>query len=188
MPDGFKKRYPALRHAAYSATTILPGENAAEFEKLHKGLIAEYSPEGPSEEDNISTMAHLIWRKQHLNTFRIADLARSRYDEIRSKILGDPSFLLTSFGPTVDPADREAAVRAIENQIKKEVGDAYALVELGDAATVDGLMKDLEVQERLDAMIEKCLKRLLMVRGVKSLSIAPSSGPAKRLAAPSKAA
>jgi predicted DNA-binding transcriptional regulator AlpA len=33
------------------------------------------------------------------------------------------------------------------------------------------------VVERLDAFIEKCLKRLLMVRGVKSVALAPPSEP-----------
>jgi hypothetical protein len=36
-------------------------------------------------------------------------------------------------------------------------------------------MKDLEIIERLDAVVEKCVKRLLTVRGVKSL--APPSEP-----------
>ena len=31
-------------------------------------------------------------------------------------------------------------------------------------------MRDLEVQDRLDAMIDKCLKRLLFLRGLKSIS------------------
>jgi hypothetical protein len=38
--------HPALKHGGYSATTILPGEDAAAFEKLHRDLIAELSPKG----------------------------------------------------------------------------------------------------------------------------------------------
>ena len=30
----------ALKHAGFSATTILPGESAAEFEKLHEALVS----------------------------------------------------------------------------------------------------------------------------------------------------
>ena len=33
---------PALKHGAYSATAILPGESQAEFEKLHRDTIAEW--------------------------------------------------------------------------------------------------------------------------------------------------
>jgi hypothetical protein len=39
-----------------------------------------------------------------------------------------------------------------------------------DFGTIERLMKDLEVVERLDAVVDKCVKRLLMVRGVKALA------------------
>ena len=45
-------------------------------------------------------------------------------------------------------------------------------------------MKDVEIQGRLNSMIDRCLKRLLMVRGFKSISTAASSAsraPSKRL-------
>ena len=38
--------HPALKHGGYSATTILPGEDAAAFENLHRALIGELSPKG----------------------------------------------------------------------------------------------------------------------------------------------
>ena len=50
-----EKLPPALKHAAYSATSILPGESLAEFEKLHQSLIADISPAGPLEEDIVAT-------------------------------------------------------------------------------------------------------------------------------------
>jgi hypothetical protein len=96
-----------------------------------------------------------------------------------------------SFGTViekVDPAVREAALRAAEDQARKELGDAYGLVEIGEIASVDQLMKGLEVQDRLDAMIDKCLKRLLFLRGLKSISSASTSAPRERLAGSSRAA
>jgi hypothetical protein len=59
---------------------------------------------------------------------------------------------------------------------------------MGKAATVEGLLEDLDVQDRLDAIFDKCLKRLLMVRGLKSIMSESSSAPPKRLAGPSRAA
>jgi hypothetical protein len=41
----------------------------------------------------------------------------------------------------------------------KELGDAYELAEMGEKATIEGLMKVLGVQDRLEAMFDKCLKR-----------------------------
>ena len=54
-------------------------------------------------------------------------------------------------------------------------------MEIGKTATVDCLMRDLEVQDRLDSMIGKCLKRLLFLRGLKSISSTSYSAPPQRL-------
>jgi hypothetical protein len=70
----------------------------------------------------------------------------------------------------------------------EELGELFALAEMGETATVDRLMKGLEVLERLDALIDKCLKRLLYLRGFKSLTSGSSSAPLPRLTGPSKAA
>ena len=73
---------PALKHAAYSATTLLPGEDAAAFDKLHQALIAEFAPVGALEEDIVADIARLTWRKLNLATFRIAELAKERHQKI----------------------------------------------------------------------------------------------------------
>jgi hypothetical protein len=64
-----KKQHPALKHAGYSATSILPGESAAEFEKLHQELISEFIPNGALEHEIVATIAHLLWRRKNLATF-----------------------------------------------------------------------------------------------------------------------
>ena len=191
MPVQVKKHHPALKHAGYAATGILPEENPAEFEKLHRDLIAEFTPDGALENDIIANMAHLVSRKKNLETFRIAELARARYAQImRERVPEDkidyPDLMFGTVIEKVDPAVREAAMRAAVDQARKELGDAYGLVEIGEIASVDQLMKGLEVQDRLDAMIDKCLKRLLFLRGLKSIS--RKSAPQARLAGPSRAA
>ena len=72
------RRHPALKHGAYSATAVLPGESRAEFEKLHRDLIAEYAPSGVSEDNIVTNMARFIWRNQNLLTLRISERARGR--------------------------------------------------------------------------------------------------------------
>ena len=72
---------------------------------------------------------------------------------------------------------REVIMQATEDQARKDLGASYELVEIGEAATVDRLLQDLAVVERLDAMIDKCLKRLLFLRGLKSLRRVSSSPP-----------
>src|SRR5882724_643344 len=80
------KTPPALKHGAYAATAILPGESRTDFEKLHRDLIAEYSPNGLHENDIVATMARLLWRKQNLKTLRIAELARGHLEQVMPQV------------------------------------------------------------------------------------------------------
>jgi hypothetical protein len=74
-----EKIHPALKHGAYFATTLVPGEDATyAFEKLHQGLVVELRPRGPCDEDIVATLARYMWRKKNLETFRIAEGARDR--------------------------------------------------------------------------------------------------------------
>jgi len=166
MSNRIDRLHPAVKHGAYSATALLPGESPAEFEKLHRSLIAEFGASGVLEDDIVMTIARLVWRKQNLTTLRIAERAASH----RRSILYD------------DSRNNDA-----ESEVQKELGETYEFIEIGAAATFDGLRNELEIHERLDAGINRCLKQLLMVRGVKSVTAAPPSA-AKRITGPSKAA
>ena len=44
-------------------------------------------------------------------------------------------------------------------------------------ATLNRLVKELDVEERLDAMIDRLIKRLLFVRGLKSTTSASATVP-----------
>ena len=57
--------------------------------------------------------------------------------------------------------------------------DAEVFIEMQDLVTIERLYKDLEVVDRLDSLIERSLKRLLMVRGVKSISASPTASSPK---------
>jgi hypothetical protein len=50
------------------------------------------------------------------------------------------------------------------------IGLIPASIEMGDDVTIERLLEELSVVDRVDGMIDRCLKRLLMVRGVKSMS------------------
>ena len=67
---------PALKHGAYSATAVLPGESQAAFEKLHRGLIAELIPSGVLEDNIVVDMARLVWRKQNLGPCALQSVLR----------------------------------------------------------------------------------------------------------------
>ena len=189
MPVRFKKIHPALKHAGYSATTLLPGEDSAAFEKLYRALITEFTPAGALEEDIVADMAHLIWRKRNLAIFRIAKLAKAHCEQIDHEKV--PRMNLFPDMIDVDVVKQQEAqregYRIAEEQARQELGDIYKLIDIGEPATIDGLMSELNVKERLDGMIYKCLKQLLAVRGVKSLSPASSSVSTPQISGPRKA-
>ena len=105
------KRHNALKHAGFSAATILPGESAAEFEKLQQSLIAEFRPNGALEEETVASLAHLLWRKRNLSTFRLAELARQRVTEIQEAII--------SAGPNSE-FDRVPMERTISKRLSRK--------------------------------------------------------------------
>ena len=79
MSDKIRRLPGALRHGGFSKIAILPGEDPDEFEQLHCGLIEEWRPNGPTEDDAVLTMAAAIWRKARLQKFRRALLYQEQF-------------------------------------------------------------------------------------------------------------
>jgi hypothetical protein len=166
---------PALKHGIYSTLAVLPGEDLAAFEKLRGDVIADQAPQGPLEEDIVEDLARLLWRKKNLTTIRLAECTRSYC----SPSYWQKDDLFLDLLNPAGRAGREEAEQAAQ-KAQTEVGDLYKLVEVGAAATFDGLRAELAIREQLDAIIDKCLKRLLFVRGLKSLSApSPAHGQAR---------
>lgn len=72
-PAGYAaSRLNALRHGILSQFTVLPWEEAAEYEALLSALVYEHRPRGPTEEHLVEEMAGVLWRKRRL---RLAEAA-----------------------------------------------------------------------------------------------------------------
>jgi len=69
QPRRKTRRASALKHGAFSVMTILPGEDEAEFDRLHAELIEEWAPKGPTEQDAVLDLAKGFWRKARLQRF-----------------------------------------------------------------------------------------------------------------------
>ena len=100
---------PALNHGAYSATAILPGESQAEFEKLHRDTIAEWTPSGVLENDIVMTITRLLWRKQNLDTLHIAEHARRRCGESTNSDEKTITVVILHLDPEKDEEHRRTA-------------------------------------------------------------------------------
>jgi len=167
------KNIPALKHGAYSGLTLLPGENRVEFERLRRDLFAELKPQGRLEEDIVADIARLMWRKRNLGNYELTQLTRIVADIVTTarniasaKAEGDDVVSSIDHYKGILEAKDEVEQRTAEEVEGENVLKEYDLRKM---ATLEGLIRELDVEERLGAVIDKCLKRLLFVRGLKSL-------------------
>ncbi len=68
-------RFNALKHGIFSRFTVLPWESREEYESLLASLVAEHTPQGPTEEHLVEELAHIMWREGRL---RLAEAAAHR--------------------------------------------------------------------------------------------------------------
>jgi hypothetical protein len=130
-------------------------------------------------------MARLAWRKQNLAIIHAAEWARRRCNEIIEEEKAQRpllSILEAQLEESELMAAREEAVQAGQEKARDELGEYYELAR--DGYHIEALAKDLEVLALLDAMIDKCVKRFLMVRGAKSMSVVsrlqPANSPSRK--------
>lgn len=124
MRNRGNRNHPALKHGAYSATAVLPGERRAAFEKLHRDLIAELNPSGVLEDNIVADMARLVWRKQNLGTLRIAERAQKSWSDTLTSICErylNLRFSIEGQDPEQAEQEREE-IRVAKDQVRKELG------------------------------------------------------------------
>ncbi len=169
----------ALKHGIFSGIGLLPTENSAKFRKFKKQIFAELGLVGPSEEDIGDKIVCLQWRLKNLFTYELAKRAKQRHRSIYAQF-DPPQYEPYMLAPLIDPdyhepeppSPEELAARrkAADERAKAELGDAIELVELGDVVTYEFLQKQLAILEQLEGNITRAYKKLLYVRGIKSMS------------------
>jgi hypothetical protein len=186
--------HPALRHGLYSALSVLPGEDYAAFQKLSQQLIDEYAPNGVSEVELVRNLARLFWRKQHLTTYHLADLAQRYCEDVVEKRMRELSGR-SPLAKDVEARERRVsrAREEVEREVREELGPQGDLLDF--TQDHESMMRDLAVHEKVDAMIARTIKQLLFLKGLKTVaglgppatSIKPQvneTKPPLRLAAP----
>jgi hypothetical protein len=171
---------PALKHGCYSGLALLPTEDRAAFDKHNRELIAEYGPAGRSEELIVANLARLTWRRENLTTYLLAKYARGRHSAIYSNCSPQSKWdilLPAHVEETRSPEELAALRKSADERAQRDLGPALELLEIGEVATSDHLLEEISLAERLDGAIVRCIKQLLLVRGVKSMSLPTSAGP-----------
>lgn len=199
MRDQNRKRPNACKHGAFALIAILPGEDPREFERLHSALVEEWEPEGETENDAVLSLTKGVWRKRRVQKFveaqvikttvdpslpsfdetlgliAFAGLMRDRpetaFEEHASRCPDKIKHLTwrvprSKFGTTSEWA--QAVVQEIysvllpESMITAPFASAAALSD-------DVFKKELALDERIDAMIDRAVKRLIQIKAMKQM-------------------
>jgi len=201
-------KYPnAQKHGVFAETAILPGEDPREFEQLLSDLLAEWTPNGPTEEEAVLSIAKATWRKRRVQKFLEVQVAKNQldpnhqafnvslglqglvallefspetaFDEYAHRCLRpDKVSFLKSKHPRSKYKSAEDWAKAIIDEInampeiQQLPGEADAVVELFQsfAAVSHELFKqELALDERLDVMIDRAVKRLVQTKAMKQM-------------------
>ena len=163
----------ALRHGAFSEVLILPGEDPAAFEELKQRLFAEYNVSGCSEESTMTSIAKTMWQLQRLNVYEHVQFLRAQGSSspypggLKNSISDVISKFMAERGLS-DPDDTSAKAPAEEAPPKEKTTDER-LLELGDFVSLGHLDKELEVENKLMAKLDRLLKRFFQIKAMKPL-------------------
>ena len=98
---------------------ILPGESPLAFQLLHTQVAEEWTPDGPSEEDRVLTIAKCIWRKQRRQGFLKAGRDAATFD------------------PSCKAYDEESALRALFHLLRQETSEIEVKLLLQDGGILE---------------------------------------------------
>jgi hypothetical protein len=121
------------------------------------------------EEETVLSIARLTWRRQNLARFEAGQLSHYVWETLKS-VVAEESDDIRKFDKEIMAAFDKMTEASKRPRKAKGARDAVELVEGWKVAVLSRLLKELGVEERLDAMIDRLLKRLLFVRGLKSIT------------------
>jgi hypothetical protein len=172
MPTVFRTTPESNRRELYAESAVLsPLESPNQFVAFFEELCQELKPVGLLEEDQVATIAKLLWRKHRLKIFRDAGQARAEFHRAQrenSVLLSatERALILARYIEEEEEAEKLASktetsgppngTRADEVE---ESADEKAQAVLRDV-TVERHINDLEMMERLDVGAERALGRL----------------------------
>ena len=119
--DGVARtRFNAIRHGILSRYTVLPWEDADEYDALATALTAEHSPVGPTEQHLVEEVAGILWRKRRL---RLAEAAAFRcgLEHTLQSYQNTAKVALAHLHPTGKPESVADAIRATTAETEDDV-------------------------------------------------------------------
>jgi hypothetical protein len=175
------RRRGALKHGAYSESVLLPGEDPREFKILHAELVAEFAPEGRLQQETVATIAALVWRRQNLKNFELAPLVTLVTNAVTNALLDDSQDKkldaeLSELSGIYESEAKEfekTVKEAKESATKQKQAELY-LLGASKIRALTLLLKECDVQDRIDSMIDRQVRRLCNLKALASVTQAES--------------
>src|SRR5690242_3177896 len=76
----------SLKHGLTSRRVVLPGENQADFDRLHHQLLSDHAPVGALETELVAEIAACLWRLQRARRYESTILETSSFELFVSHI------------------------------------------------------------------------------------------------------
>ena len=147
-------RLNAVRHGILSRFTVLPWEDATEYEALLDALTEEHTPAGPTETYLVVELAGVLWRKRRLRLAEIATYQRGLQVASDSSRTAQ-SALVASAAAKPAKVDVAAAVKAGAVNTQRELAELDADRKLTlTAIEILGSDRNRAYEDALDAMHE----------------------------------
>lgn len=166
----------ALKHGAFSDILILPGEDPTKFEELKNGLFIEYKPSGISEEMTLLSIAKAMWQERRLVLYKQIETA---------KFLGYEAPQKHPAAKWIGIAQEEGASSATGSpQLSTEASDIRTASRFGRLVTLDHLAKELDVELKIHAKIDRLFKRLFQQKAWKQIDVVTVNAPPRQIESP----
>jgi hypothetical protein len=118
-------RLNAVRHGILSRFTVLPWEDATEYESLLDALTEEHTPAGPTETHLVVELAGVLWRKRRLRLAEIATYQRGLQVASDSSRTAQSALVVSTATKPVK-VDVAAAIKAGAVNTQRELADLDA--------------------------------------------------------------
>jgi hypothetical protein len=156
----------AWKHGGYSNLGVLPGESAQVFKRLHQSLIDELEPSGPTEYDAVLSLAKSMWRKSRLAIYAQIAEPGTKADFVDPL---QPAFDAFAAVLKDDPRPTPPEWLAMAKDLSADRDQKLQLAKLGEQITPEKLIEEIELAGRLDARIDRLLKRLFQLKAAKQM-------------------
>jgi hypothetical protein len=120
-----RTRFNAVRHGILSRYTVLPWEDAEEYDALVAALTAEHAPFGPTEQHLVEEVVGILWRKRRLRLAEAAAFRCGLEGTLRS-YRDTAKVAVAHLHPSGEPESVAEAVRATTADTEEDVADVAA--------------------------------------------------------------